>query len=90
MKKNITATVLAITLSCSAQLTFANSGKQQHDKHCTQCHDSKVYTRDNRKVTDIEKLKNQVTTCTTMLNLHMFPAQEKPIVNYLNNSYYHF
>ena len=90
MKKIIPALLSTLMLSVPTQNALAENGQQLHDQHCTQCHGSEVYTRKDRKMTTIEKLENQVTTCTTMLNLHWFPEQERPVVNFLNKKYYHF
>ena len=64
---------------------------------CELCHHNRtlgdakaVYLRKDRKVTSLEKLKAQVTACTTQLNLGLFPDDEEHIVAYLNETYYKF
>jgi hypothetical protein len=67
------------------------------ESKCEICHDNKVmgapgaiYQRKDRKVTDLAKLKSQVSLCTTQLNLALFPEDEEDIVAWLNQAWYKF
>jgi cytochrome c2 len=67
------------------------------EKQCETCHTSKtpsdanaVYTRKDRKVTSLEKLKAQVALCNSELSLQMFPDEEEHVVAFLDAEYYHF
>lgn len=74
------------------------AGKKLHAKYCVQCHSrnyggedgSDIYIRTDRRVTSPSGLKQQLTTCTTMLNLDLFPEDEQNLAGYLNQRYYHF
>jgi cytochrome c553 len=64
---------------------------------CETCHDNKVmgtpgaiYLRKDRKVTDLARLKAQVSMCTTQLNLALFPEDEEDIVAWLDQAWYKF
>jgi hypothetical protein len=64
---------------------------------CEICHDNKVmgapgaiYLRKDRKVTDLARLKSQVSMCTTQLNLALFPDDEEDIVAWLDQAWYKF
>lgn len=83
-------------------LPFADAdmahGKALHDEHCAACHMQKfdgvegevIYTRDNRRVRSASGLSQQLTACTTMLSLPLFPEDEHDIAGYLNQHYYRF
>lgn len=67
-----------------------STGQSLHDRSCVACHDSQVYTRPNRRVTDLDGLAAQVDRCETNLGLLWFDEQKGAVVDYLNDSYYHF
>jgi len=75
----------------------AEGKKLVAEKNCETCHHNRtmgdaqaVYTRKDRKVTSLEKLKAQVAVCNSELNLGLFPDDEEHIVAYLNQQYYKF
>lgn len=61
-----------------------------HDQNCTRCHDSGVYTRPDRRVTDFVQLQNQVARCDSMLETKLFPDDLAALVDLLNTRYYGF
>lgn len=73
-------------------------GEQFHTEMCVACHakqfsgedGSALYTRPNRRVTTPSALLSQLTTCTSMLNLDLFPEDEKHIAGYLDQAFYRF
>ena len=65
-------------------------GKKLHETYCVECHDSKVYTRPNRRVNSLEGLIGQVKTCSRLPKDLLSPAQVNDIIVYLNDTYYHF
>lgn len=60
-----------------------------HEK-CSGCHDSSIYTRKNRRVDSLSRLNSQVRMCDAQLGTNLFDEDVTAIVNYLNDSYYHF
>jgi cytochrome c553 len=72
--------------------------KQTHAAQCVECHakrfggedGSEIYTRFDRRVTTPSGLAQQLTACTTMLNLDLFPEDEHHLAGYLNTHYYKF
>jgi cytochrome c2 len=75
----------------------AEGRKLVAEKQCETCHTSKtpsdakaVYTRKDRKVTSLEKLKAQVALCNSELSLQMFPDEEEHVTAFLDAEYYHF
>jgi cytochrome c2 len=68
----------------------AERGKTLHDEHCAKCHDSGVYTRGDRFVSDKEGLTKQVRRCELSLGLKWFDEDIADVVEYLNTSFYKF
>ena len=54
------------------------------------CHDSGVYTREDRRVADRDALVKQVKRCELNLGLSWFDTDINDVVQYLNQSYYKF
>ena len=75
-----------------------DAGEEIHADQCVACHASKfggedgsdIYTRADRRVTSPDGLLQQLTACTTMLNLGLFPDDERDVAAYLNKHYYKF
>lgn len=61
-----------------------------HQQNCTRCHDSGVYTRENRRVRSYPQLEAQVARCDAMLETKLFPDDLASLVDHLNDSYYQF
>ncbi|WP_345792227.1 hypothetical protein AAG895_11925 [Thauera sp. JM12B12] len=74
------------------------AGKDMHTRLCVECHErnfsgedgSAIYLRPDRRVTTPSALSQQLTACTTMLNLDLFPEDEHHLAGYLNKLYYRF
>ena len=94
------APLLAFAFSSSAlaaQATDVDAGRKLvEEKHCEACHARKageagaVYTRPDRHVTTLSKLRSQVALCNSELNLGLFPDEEDQVVRYLDATYYRF
>lgn len=95
------AFVLALPLAAGAD-PFPDAdhaaAKDLHTRMCVECHErqfsgedgSAIYLRPDRRVTTPSALSQQLTTCTTMLNLELFPEDEHHLAGYLNTLYYKF
>jgi hypothetical protein len=57
---------------------------------CTQCHDSGIYTREDRRVTSLQGLHSQVRMCDANLGTGLFDEDIEAVVGYLNENYYKF
>ncbi|MFN3397280.1 MAG: cytochrome c [Sulfurimicrobium sp.] len=71
-------------------------GKALHDKSCIACHaskyggdGSKMYTRDDHKVTTKQQLVSRVKSCNKNVGTGWFPEEEAHVEAYLNATYYH-
>ncbi len=65
-------------------------GKQLHNTNCVSCHDTSIYTRENRMIKRYESLKTQVQRCATNLNKPWFDDEVDAVADYLNKNYYLF
>ena len=94
------APLLAFAVSSSAlaaQASDVDAGRKLvEERHCEACHARKVgeagamYTRPDRHVTTLSKLRSQVALCNSELNLGLFPEDEEHVVEYLDATYYRF
>ena len=74
------------------------NGKTIEDTKCYKCHAEKsgfgdgtlMYTRKDRRVQGLDRLKVMVARCNTELRLDLFPEDEVDVVAYLNQQYYKF
>ena len=89
MKPYYTAAVLLLCMG-SLQAADIDNGDDLHFTNCTGCHDESVYTRDNRLVKNLSRLGTQVRFCKDALELTWFDDEVEDVVEYLNQTYYHF
>lgn len=82
-------------MSQTAQAANPEHGKELHDANCLSCHTSLmsgdpnvIYTREDRRVSTIEGLRNQVTRCKTTVGVPWPEDQIEDVVEYLNNNFY--
>lgn len=75
--------------SAAAQAGVA-PGKALHDKACTRCHDTSVYTRPDKRIHSLAALQQRVSGCTRPAGVDWDQQQISDVVNYLNTEFYHF
>jgi len=75
----------------------AGAGEAMHERDCVACHvrrmggdGSRMYTRDERRVTTPAQLKAQVAVCNTELGTRYFPEEEDDLAAFLDRRYYKF
>ncbi|HOP16938.1 MAG: cytochrome c [Gammaproteobacteria bacterium] len=61
-----------------------------HDAQCMRCHDTSVYTREDRRVRNYPALEAQVARCDANLATKLFPDDLSLLVEHLNTQYYRF
>ena len=83
------ALILTFAAASSAWAADIENGKQLH-QGCMQCHGTEVYTRENRRVTDLNKLQNQVQRCALALGKAWGNEDVDDVTAYLNAAYYKF
>ena len=95
MKNNLTLIILSfvfgLTTNCFADDGQFHKGKELHDKKCTACHKSDVYSRSDRRVKTMSALETQVDGCMKgAAKAEWSKAQTTSVIDYLNNRYYKF
>ena len=88
---------LSLSLTTQASPDIRH-GKTIDDQKCYACHAKKtgfgnsdmIYTRSDRKVVSLAKLKSMVAMCNTELRLDLFPEDEADVTAYLNQQFYKF
>jgi mono/diheme cytochrome c family protein len=93
----LTTWSLARAQDAKAPAGDASEGAAMHARDCVACHvrrvggdGSAMYTRAERRVTSLAKLKAQVAACNTELGTNYFPDDEEHVTAYLNLRYYGF
>ena len=89
MKYTLAVPVL-FALVFAAQAADIENGDDLHFEHCTGCHDSSVYTRADRKVSDLAQLGKQVRFCKDAVGATWFDDEVDDVIAYLNAQYYQF
>lgn len=68
-----------------------HKGQDLHDKKCTNCHSSSVYSRDDRMVKTMSALEHQVNNCMKgAAKAEWTKVETTSVVEYLNERYYKF
>lgn len=78
----------ALAFTPYATAADLKAGAALHAEHCMKCHDSGVYTREDRRIDNLEGLRKQVKRCELSLGLTWFDEQVEDVVHYLNSTYY--
>ena len=88
---NIRAPIILLA-SCATMADAADieNGDELHFENCIGCHDSDVYTRDNRNVQSLPRLGAQVRFCRDSLGLTWFDDEVDDVIEFLNHNYYRF
>lgn len=84
------ALLAAILFAAGSSAADLDNGDDLHLENCTGCHDSKAYTREDRKVTSLARLGTQVRFCKDNLGLTWFDDEVDDVIGYLNATYYHY
>lgn len=65
-------------------------GERLHAAHCTGCHDTKVYTRADRRVSSLDGLHQQMSMCEHATKTDFTAAQTQNLEKFLNERFYRF
>jgi cytochrome c553 len=91
MKTRVLTSITACLMAATSALPAANlgNGKALVEANCTKCHNERVYTRPDRRVTTLDGLNKQVRRCELSLGLKWFDEDIDDVAAYLNQNYYH-
>ena len=65
-------------------------GKRLHDANCMGCHNTGIYTRDDRIVRSLDALKKRLGDCSHMANKEFSANETQNLIKYLNDQFYQF
>lgn len=82
--------LFTIFLTTTGNAFDLEEAKEMYTEDCTKCHDSKVFTRKDRKVKNLLALKKQVHSCVANTGASWFEEDEENVVNYLSETFYKF
>ncbi len=83
-------TAAALLLLGNMALAADFNAETYHGSNCTRCHDTSVYTRENRKMRSYQMLEAQVARCDANLATKLFPGDLEQLTDYLNTEFYKF
>lgn len=88
--KIFTLLLFSITFAASSSAADIDNGAALHSESCTRCHDSTIYSREDKKVQGLTQLGTQVRFCKDNLGVTWFDDEVDDVIGFLNNKYYHF
>lgn len=71
-------------------LVSATEGQGYVNESCLSCHGTEMFNREGSKIKNSFDLRRQVSYCRNHLSVDWFPDDEKSVVKYLNDTFYHF
>lgn len=79
-----------ILIAPAVTASDGSMGQKLHTENCMKCHDTSVYTRENRIVHSYRELKERIRQCELSNDLAWFDEEVEAVANYLNENFYHF
>lgn len=81
--------VLAVS-DTTMTLGDAGAGARLHEKNCTKCHTTSVYSRKVKIVRSYEALIGRVKACSQQTGVSFSRKQLQDVTEYLNHNFYKF
>lgn len=72
------------------QVAPVSRGQMLYENHCTGCHESVVFVREQRSVGDLQQLRAMVRRWVQELEAPWGAEEIDDVVRYLNTRHYHF
>jgi mono/diheme cytochrome c family protein len=82
--------VLTMLFALSASGADHADAQALIEQHCSSCHGSEMYTREDRKVNSFSALSKQVAACNSNLNTGLSQDEVGAVAALLNEQYYNF
>ena len=64
--------------------------KRLLDANCMKCHQTDIFTRNDRQVQSLDALKEQLVTCSHAAKREFSASELQDLLKYLNDQFYHF
>lgn len=88
MLRPILAFVALVFITIDAHSQDLQRGKMLHDAHCVSCHDSRIYTRQNRVAKDEARLRAEVDRWRKAVSLEWSAEDINAVTAFLGSRYY--
>ncbi len=88
MKVRIIAIAVLLAGAIDARAQEPPSGQILHDTYCVMCHDSRVYTREDRLARDYREIRQQARRWQQNIGLKWDDADLERVSNYIASKYY--
>ena len=66
------------------------NGKRLLDANCMACHQTDIFTRNDRQVQSLDALKEQLVACSHAAKKEFSASEMQDLLRYLNDQFYHF
>ena len=83
-------TFAALSIIGSGALAFDFDAGAYHDAKCSRCHDTSVYTREDRKMSSYPRLASKVRGCNKRFGDELTREEFFSFVDHLNDNFYNF
>jgi mono/diheme cytochrome c family protein len=93
MKGTLSVSLLILLMSSAYAATLPGDGaegKRLFDAHCTQCHQTDIFTSKDRKIQSLDALKEQLVGCSHAAKVEFSASEMQDLLKYLNDQFYHF
>lgn len=90
MKQIIVTLMLALPLVVAGRVAAQTPAQTMHDTYCVMCHDTKVYTRENRTANDYQSLRAEVDRWQSNVSLKWSDQDIDVVAAWLAERYYGF
>ena len=93
MKRILGISLLVLLMPSAYAATLPGDsaeGKRLHDANCMGCHNTGIYTRDDRIVKSLDALKKRLGDCSHMANKEFSANETQNLIKYLNDQFYQF
>ena len=82
--------VAALSIIGSGALASDFDADAYHDAKCSRCHDTSVYTREDRKMSSYPRLASKVRGCNKRFGEKLTTEHFFQFVDHLNDNFYNF
>ena len=93
MKSILFASLLILLMPSAYAAPLAGdsaNGKRLLEANCTECHQTDIFTRKDRKVQSLDGLKEQLVACSHAAKVDFSASEMQDLLKYLNDQFYHF
>ena len=88
MKSILFASLLTLLMPSAYAAPLAGDGA--NGKRFTECHQTDIFTRKDRKVQSLDGLKEQLVACSHVAKVDFSASEMQDLLKYLNDQFYHF